>query len=279
MGRMKCRVLTTQPVASLEEVQRHVESGSTRRQTGSHDLNDRSSRSHLILSLDVECRRKDEVLSSRLNLVDLAWSERYQGRAPRGSVEGGPVDHQVAVVLGDVVNALAKKTQCHVPYRNSKLTYLARFFIKSRPRAHGREHLAAGSGRVRRRSARSRSRRGAATWSWGRRSRGPRPRGSCGRSRRSGRSRRGSMRLALAAIVPLWPWPACRRRRRGRCGRRLRSTVVLLKTFGSLGPRGASLAVRSSRARPRSRPITPCGGRSSSSSAPSIEDGCTPVAS
>ena len=55
--------LTTQPVASLEEVQRHVESGSTRRQTGSHDLNDRSSRSHLILSLDVECRRKDEVLS------------------------------------------------------------------------------------------------------------------------------------------------------------------------------------------------------------------------
>ena len=26
--------------------------------------------------------------------------------------------------LGDVVNALAKKTQCHVPYRNSKLPYL-----------------------------------------------------------------------------------------------------------------------------------------------------------
>ena len=112
-------------VASLEEVQRHVESGSKRRQTGAHDLNDRSSRSHLILSLDVECRRKDEVLSSRLNLVDLAGSERLSRTGATGDrlKEAQSINKSLSS-LGDVVNALAKKTQCHVPYRNSKLTYL-----------------------------------------------------------------------------------------------------------------------------------------------------------
>jgi kinesin family protein C2/C3 len=124
-GTHEVQGLTTQPVASLEEVHRHVESGSKRRQTGAHDLNDRSSRSHLILSLDVECKRKDEVLTSRLNLVDLAGSERLSRTGATGDrLKEAQAINKSLSSLGDVVNALAKKTQCHVPYRNSKLTYL-----------------------------------------------------------------------------------------------------------------------------------------------------------
>ena len=124
-GRNEVYGLTIVDVASLEEVQRHVEAGSLLRHTGAHDLNDRSSRSHLILSLDVECKKKDETLTAKLNLVDLAGSERLSRTGATGDrLKEAQAINKSLSSLGDVVNALAKKTQCHVPYRNSKLTYL-----------------------------------------------------------------------------------------------------------------------------------------------------------
>ena len=60
-----------------------------------------------------------------INIVDLAGSEKQNQAGTSGDrlAEGNAINKSLSS-LGDVVNALAKKTQCHVPYRNSKLTYL-----------------------------------------------------------------------------------------------------------------------------------------------------------
>ncbi|KAI9989841.1 hypothetical protein PInf_020128 [Phytophthora infestans] len=72
--------------------------GHSHRSVGSHDFNEHSSRSHLVLSIVIETGMKSDTRRriSKLHLIDLAGSER--------------------VTLG----ANSK----HVPYRNSKLTFL-----------------------------------------------------------------------------------------------------------------------------------------------------------
>ena len=64
-------------------------------------------------------------LHGALHLVDLAGSERLDRSHAQGQrlKEAQSINKSLSS-LGDVVNALAKKTQCHVPYRNSVLTWL-----------------------------------------------------------------------------------------------------------------------------------------------------------
>nr|VDD29442.1 unnamed protein product [Brassica oleracea] len=111
-------------VRSTEDVLELMNIGLMNRTVGATALNERSSRSHCVLSVhvrgvDVET---DSVLRGSLNLVDLAGSERVDRSEATGErlKEAQHINKSLSA-LGDVVFALAHKNP-HVPYRNSKLT-------------------------------------------------------------------------------------------------------------------------------------------------------------
>ncbi|KAI7022992.1 kinesin-domain-containing protein, partial [Hortaea werneckii] len=98
------------------------------RRVASTKSNERSSRSHSIfmLTLKGSCAATNETSEGVLNLVDLAGSERLKqsGAAGERQKETAAINRSLSS-LGDVIGALASgKGEAHVPYRNSKLTYL-----------------------------------------------------------------------------------------------------------------------------------------------------------
>ncbi|PSR91493.1 Kinesin-like protein [Actinidia chinensis var. chinensis] len=112
------------PVTSTADVLELMNIGLTNRAVGATALNERSSRSHSVLTvhirgLDLETRA---VLRGSLHLVDLAGSERVDRSEATGDRlrEAQHINKSLSA-LGDVIFALAQKSP-HVPYRNSKLT-------------------------------------------------------------------------------------------------------------------------------------------------------------
>ncbi|CCD12511.1 unnamed protein product, partial [Trypanosoma congolense IL3000] len=73
--RMQITGLTWHAVSSANELQLLISSGADQRSTGSTSANERSSRSHAVLTLQVRSRA-DSRFCGTLNLVDLAGSER-----------------------------------------------------------------------------------------------------------------------------------------------------------------------------------------------------------
>ncbi|GLJ28180.1 hypothetical protein SUGI_0553570 [Cryptomeria japonica] len=114
------------PVNSISDVLDLMNSGQKNRTISSTALNDRSSRSHSVLTVHVQ--GTDCVsgcsLHSCLHLVDLAGSERVDNPEVTGDrlKEAQHINKSLSS-LGDVIAALAQKNS-HVPYRNSKLTQL-----------------------------------------------------------------------------------------------------------------------------------------------------------
>ncbi|KAH9513436.1 Kinesin-like protein kifc3 [Bulinus truncatus] len=118
--------LLTVSVKSLDEVNELFENGRRNRSTAETCMNERSSRSHCLLLLSIFGVNiiTGNKIYGRLNLVDLAGSER----ASKTQVEGARLQEAKYInkslsCLGDVINALKNK-HTHIPYRNSKLTYL-----------------------------------------------------------------------------------------------------------------------------------------------------------
>ncbi|XWS61771.1 hypothetical protein CRYUN_Cryun07bG0154000 [Craigia yunnanensis] len=111
-------------VKSTTDVLELMNIGLTNRAVGATALNERSSRSHSVLTVHVRGTdlRINAVLRGSLHLVDLAGSERVDRSEATGDRlrEAQHINKSLSA-LGDVIFALAQKN-AHVPYRNSKLT-------------------------------------------------------------------------------------------------------------------------------------------------------------
>jgi kinesin family member C2/C3 len=114
------------PVNSVQDVEALIHMGDTNRSTFATDMNEHSSRSHLILSLYIAGTSKltREKTASKLHLIDLAGSERVSKSHAEGArlKEAQSINSSLSQ-LGDVIQRL-KSQDAHVPYRNCSLTRL-----------------------------------------------------------------------------------------------------------------------------------------------------------
>ncbi|KAJ9173615.1 hypothetical protein P3X46_016732 [Hevea brasiliensis] len=119
--RVYCRIRPFLPGQYVLEL---MNIGSMNRAIGSTVLNERSSRSHSVLTVHVRGMDLETgaVLHGNLHLIDLAGSERVDRSEATGDRlrEAQHINKSLSA-LGDVIFALAQKNS-HVPYRNSKLT-------------------------------------------------------------------------------------------------------------------------------------------------------------
>ncbi|KAL3498845.1 hypothetical protein ACH5RR_041577 [Cinchona calisaya] len=111
-------------VQSTSDVLELMSIGLMNRAVGATALNERSSRSHSVLTVhahgtDLET---NTFLRGCLHLIDLAGSERvHRSEATGDRLREAQHINKSLSALGDVIFALAQKNS-HVPYRNSKLT-------------------------------------------------------------------------------------------------------------------------------------------------------------
>ncbi|TYH30545.1 hypothetical protein ES288_A01G104000v1 [Gossypium darwinii] len=112
------------PVSSTQDVLEFMRIGQKNRAVGATALNERSSRSHSVLTIHVYGKElvSGSILKGCLHLVDLAGSERVDKSEAVGErlKEAQHINRSLSA-LGDVISALAQKS-AHIPYRNSKLT-------------------------------------------------------------------------------------------------------------------------------------------------------------
>ena len=109
-----------------EGVEAVMRQAAKHRSVGTTEMNAVSSRSHSVFTLHLSAFHSEQrqTLRGTLNLVDLAGSERLN----RSGATGDRAKEAMAInkslsSLTDVFVALGKKAS-HVPFRNSKLTYL-----------------------------------------------------------------------------------------------------------------------------------------------------------
>ncbi|KAL7751872.1 hypothetical protein RI367_002872 [Sorochytrium milnesiophthora] len=120
---------------SLSDCLAVLEEGTRNRTIGAHAMNERSSRSHAIMTLYLDC---DELPGDSVDFVeggthgkvifvDLAGSERVKETKTTGDtlVETNNINKSL-LTLGNCISALSdsKKRGGHIPYRDSKLTKL-----------------------------------------------------------------------------------------------------------------------------------------------------------
>ncbi|XP_071891369.1 kinesin-like protein KIF16B isoform X2 [Anas platyrhynchos] len=127
-------------VQNYADVEELMDAGNMNRTTAATGMNDVSSRSHAIFTINFTQAKFDSEMPcetvSKIHLVDLAGSERADATGATGVrlKEGGNINKSL-VTLGNVISALAdlsqdatnplsKKKQVFVPYRDSVLTWL-----------------------------------------------------------------------------------------------------------------------------------------------------------
>ncbi len=137
---------------SVAEIDKWMKLGSSHRTTKTTLMNDQSSRSHSVFCVKVETSEtlpdgKTLYRAGKLNLVDLAGSERQAktGATVRMNlsilfvpifsfsmsdivqgmrlVEATKINLSLSA-LGNVINALSDGNKTHIPYRDSRLTFL-----------------------------------------------------------------------------------------------------------------------------------------------------------
>ena len=118
---------------SMKEILNLLKKGNKNRTVEETDANKTSSRSHAILQIKVSFKERNnenennEVRFGKLNLIDLAGSERASTTKNRGLrlIEGANINKSL-LTLGNCINALVEKnkkgSKIYIPYRDSKLT-------------------------------------------------------------------------------------------------------------------------------------------------------------
>lgn len=109
------------PPQSQEDFRKALKDGARVRATASTNMNEHSSRSHLVMTIKIygHNAKTRTASSSKISLVDLAGSERLA----KSQAEGARMKEAISInkslsALGDVISALASKAnRTHVPYR------------------------------------------------------------------------------------------------------------------------------------------------------------------
>ncbi|CAF1377979.1 unnamed protein product [Adineta steineri] len=122
-------------IETMDELLTILEEGELNRAMASHNLNDTSSRSHAMLSIQIEQDISGEGTTSteqmtrqgKLIFVDLAGSEKVKVSLSKGKqlTETNNINKSL-LTLGTCISALSDpvKRAGHIPYRDSKLTRL-----------------------------------------------------------------------------------------------------------------------------------------------------------
>ena len=127
------------PVKNVQQSMKVFSLGEKNRSTSFTKLNAHSSRSHAVLMVKIERRKKltekqmqkcrgekfEYMTSSTLFLVDLAGSERVKNsKAMNKRLDEAKTINFSLSALGNCIHALTEKNNSHVPFRDSKLTRL-----------------------------------------------------------------------------------------------------------------------------------------------------------
>nr|XP_019943376.1 PREDICTED: kinesin-like protein KIF9 [Paralichthys olivaceus] len=123
------RGLSVHPVLTEEDALDLFFEGKMNCITGSNSLNRNSSRSHCIFNIHIESRSRTlceaKYITSKLSLVDLAGSERVGKTGSEGQMfkEATYINKSLSF-LEQAILALADRRRDHVPFRQTKLTYV-----------------------------------------------------------------------------------------------------------------------------------------------------------
>ncbi|CAI2385220.1 unnamed protein product [Moneuplotes crassus] len=115
---------------NYQEMQAVQNTGRKNKSMGETKMNARSSRSHSVFTLTLECSElgpdgKDHIRVGKLNMVDLAGSERQS----KTDASGQRLEEAIKINLSltclcQVISALTDTKSSYVPYRDSQLTRL-----------------------------------------------------------------------------------------------------------------------------------------------------------
>ncbi|KAJ1957425.1 kinesin-like nuclear fusion protein [Dispira parvispora] len=125
-GKTMVTDLTSVELDSPEKVHQLLKRATQNRAVAATQCNERSSRSHSVFTLRLNGHNTitNETSEGVLNLIDLAGSERLSQSGSTGDrLKETQAINKSLSSLGDVIYAISNRDN-HVPYRNSKLTYL-----------------------------------------------------------------------------------------------------------------------------------------------------------